>query len=74
MRRRLGRPPASPAAHVGPTLTLAHPCLVPCPCRSWLANLAAAADAVGVPLCVSLAVVDPSTGEASNSKEFHTGA
>lgn len=40
---------------------------------SWFTNLAKAADAVGIPLCASLAVVDLATGEVVQSQDFHTG-
>ncbi|KAI3436116.1 hypothetical protein D9Q98_002174 [Chlorella vulgaris] len=38
---------------------------------SWFTNLAAAADDVGVPLCASIAVVDP-TGGVVEAHTFHT--
>lgn len=59
-----------------------------CPCREellpspplpspfnprWFSNFVAAADAVGIPVCVGLALVDPATGEALEEREFHTG-
>ncbi|EFN53370.1 hypothetical protein CHLNCDRAFT_137132 [Chlorella variabilis] len=40
----------------------------------WFTNLAEAADAVGIPLCASAAVIDPTTGELLQEEFFHTGA
>lgn len=41
---------------------------------SWFTNLATAADAVGIPLCASLAVVDASSGHLLDQRVFPTGA
>jgi hypothetical protein len=40
---------------------------------SWFTNLATAADAVGIPLCASLAVVDAATGQLLDERVFPTG-
>ena len=41
------------------------------PNRSWLSNFAEAADAVGIPVCMSVAVVDMATDEATQTRDFH---
>ncbi|KAI7839447.1 hypothetical protein COHA_006848 [Chlorella ohadii] len=38
---------------------------------SWLSNFAEAADAVGIPVCMSVAVVDMATDEATQTRDFH---
>ena len=43
----------------------------PPPARSWFTNFAKAADEVGVPVCMSLALVDPKTGAAADTRDFH---
>ena len=49
-----------------------HTChLLPSSLRSWLENFAKAADEVGVPVCMSLAVVDMTTDEAVETRDFH---
>ncbi|KAI7836624.1 hypothetical protein COHA_009509 [Chlorella ohadii] len=39
---------------------------------SWFANFAKAADEVGIPVCMSLAVVDTATAEAQQKKDYHS--
>ena len=41
--------------------------------RRWLASLVAAADAVGIPACASLASIDEATGRAIKLEQVHTG-
>lgn len=41
-------------------------------CCRWFTNLAAAGDAVGNPLCASLAIINEATGEVEQ-RDFHTG-
>lgn len=38
---------------------------------SWFTNFAAAADQVGIPVCLSLALVDMGTQEAVEERTFH---
>ncbi|PRW59916.1 Holliday junction ATP-dependent DNA helicase isoform B [Chlorella sorokiniana] len=38
---------------------------------SWFTNFAKAADEVGIPVCMSLAVVDTSTAEPKETRDFH---
>lgn len=63
--------PACPS----PVLISPAPSLFPAPPqpenRSWMANFAKAADEVGIPVCLSLALVDPATGEATETRDFH---
>lgn len=56
----------------GPLSFPAPSCLMLDCCR-WFTNLAAAGDAVGTPLCASLAIINEATGEVEQ-RDFHTGA
>lgn len=64
-------------AHAAPAYAEPHrltfpPCrLLPPPPHSWLENFAAAADAVGIPVCMTVAVVDMTTDEAVETRDFH---
>lgn len=46
------------------------PALPPC-FQAWFANLAKAADAVDIPLCTTVALVD-AAGSAAEQSSFHT--
>ncbi|PSC76273.1 hypothetical protein C2E20_0687 [Micractinium conductrix] len=43
------------------------------PTKTWFTSLVKAADAVGIPLCASVALVDESDGSLIEQTPFHTG-
>lgn len=71
MPAQISRQPHLLEAEKLPSSTNRHPPPALPPNRSWLSNFADAADAVGIPVCMSLAVIDMQTDEATQKRDFH---